>query len=140
MEAEFVNAYVERQREMIHDLVSRNIMLEAQLKVADTKRQALETQHSETAEKLTQTEAELVKRIEGITALEKKLAEVPAKDSQLKELTNKLNAVSTQVGVLNAELGSIRTKYNNVVVERDDLAKRLDDITKKATTLVEHLP
>lgn len=39
MEAELVNAFVEKQRDVINDLMARNIMLEARLAVAEKKAQ-----------------------------------------------------------------------------------------------------
>lgn len=89
MEAEFVNMFVQKQKDAIVDALMKNIMLETRIAIAETKLQSLseiETQY-QTAQKtaddynnrLTQLQQQLKEQQQQIMTLKKTIADLSLK-------------------------------------------------------------
>ena len=89
MEAEFVNMFVQKQKDALVDTLMKNIMLETRLAIAETKLQSLsevETQY-QTAQKtaddynnrLTQLQQQLKEQQQQIMTLKKTIADLTLK-------------------------------------------------------------
>ena len=125
MEAEFVNIFIEKQRESIVDLTSRNIMLEARVLFAEQKLQKM----VDLAQEL-QANQEHVKQLLDINKLieeEKRIlaaSEIRLKNELVEkdaELTTKNKQSSDQLAEKAKEVDHLRNKVNECKVDADQL-------------------
>lgn len=125
MEAEFVNIFIEKQREVLVDLTSRNIMLEARVLFAEQKLQKM----VDLAQEL-QANQEHVKQLLDINKLieeEKRIlaaSEIRLKNQLVEkdaELTTKNKQSSDQLAEKAKEVDHLRNKVNECKVDADQL-------------------
>jgi predicted RND superfamily exporter protein len=125
MEAEFVNIFIEKQREVLVDLTSRNIMLEARVLFAEQKLQKM----IDLAQEL-QANQEHVKQLLDINKLiEEEKRKLAASEIRLKnqlvekdaELTTKNKQSSDQLAEKAKEVDHLRNKVNECKVDADQL-------------------
>ena len=125
MEAEFVNIFIEKQRESIVDLTSRNIMLEARVLFAEQKLQKM----VDLAQEL-QANQEHVKQLLDINkSIEEEKRILAASEIRLKnelvekdaELTTKNKQSSDQLAEKAKEVDHLRNKVNECKVDADQL-------------------
>lgn len=93
MEAELINAFVEKQRDIINDLMARNIMLEARLAVAEKKSQQVadfQTTINDLQTKLKSLDQQNSVMNQVIEKTQQKESEQKEKIDQLQKLVNKL--------------------------------------------------
>ena len=129
MEAEFVNIFIEKQRESIVDLTSRNIMLEARVLFAEQKLQKM----VDLAQEL-QANQEHVKQLLDINKLieeEKRIlaaSEIRLKNELVEkdaELTTKNKQSSDQLAEKAKEVDHLRNKVNECKVDADQLRSQV---------------
>ena len=125
MEAEFVNIFIEKQREVLVDLTSRNIMLEARVLFAEQKLQKM----VDLAQEL-QANQEHVKQLLDINrSIEEEKRILAASEIRLKnqlvekdaELTTKNKQSSDQLAEKAKEVDHLRNKVNECKVDADQL-------------------
>lgn len=123
MEADFVNVFVQKQKDVMNDLLARVVMLEARTALAESKledssktnlqlegemarmREAYESQTNKLKDALTQIKADEKVKAE-LTALR---AEVEIIVEEKKQLMKQLTEANVQKGVLQAKLASAGT-------------------------------
>ncbi|NBX49730.1 hypothetical protein EBT25_07275 [bacterium] len=125
METEFVNIFIEKQREMINDLVARNIMLEARTGVAELKTQKV----AELEQNVNFLRDELTKKSEEVRQLAEQNKLISTLEEQVKTL-------STQLTQTDADLVEARKQINTLVVERESVKTKLEGVKKRAKTLI----
>jgi hypothetical protein len=93
MDTEFVNAYLQKQKDMINDLMAKVIMTETRASVAENKLALVSDQNSI------------------IESLNKQIVE---KDDNLKKLQSIVNDLSIQKEKLKKELNDIRSSVKQI--------------------------
>lgn len=107
MEAEFVSIFVEKQRESIVDLISRNIMLEARIVFAEQKL----SQMKELTDELEANKAHVNQLIEASKQAEEEKHQLATNESRLRgELVD-----------VNKEVHHLRLKANEYKTDADQL-------------------
>lgn len=132
MEVDLVNVFVEKQRDVINDLMARNIMLEARLTVAE--RHAVKA--TELSEKLSNTEGQVKMLHEqnaamnaSIENLRKQLSSFEAEKTEsdativlLKEQVKKTEELQKLVNKLTLEKESHRAKADRIKKKVQEIA------------------
>lgn len=132
MEVDLVNVFVEKQRDVINDLMARNIMLEARLTVAE--RHAVKA--TELSEKLSNTEGQVKMLHEqnaamnaSIENLRKQLSSFEAEKTEsdativlLKEQVKKTEELQKLVNKLTLEKESHRAKADRLKKKVQEIA------------------
>ena len=93
MDTEFVNAYLQKQKDLINDLMAKVVMSETRASVAESKLALISEQHN------------------GIEDLKAQLVE---KDENNKKLQATINDLSVQKERLKKELNDIRTSVKQI--------------------------
>lgn len=113
MEAEFVNIFVEKQREAIVDLTARNIMLEARLTFA-----------TKTAEQTTQQSEE------SLAYFQKSLEEAQALTVAVKEEARRdISLLQQTVTERDKELAHLKVKVKDQGIEIDTMKATVKQLT-----------
>lgn len=115
MEAELVNAFVEKQRDIINDLMARNIMLEARLVVSEKKaQQAVEYQQ--------------------------KIEELQIKTKTLDQQNNAMNQVIEKFQQKESEqkekIDQLQKLVNKLTLEKEAQRQQAEKLKKKAEELM----
>ena len=127
MEAEFVNVFVEKQREMINDLVSRNVMLDARLafaernsvKMQEYEQAILELQSTQTVlqeqnQKLLQETTVIQQRDNEIAQLRATMAE---RDVDIEQLRSSVKQLTLDSEIQAAKENRIKSKAKQLIEE-----------------------
>lgn len=122
MDVELVNTYVEKQRDLIHDLMSKNVMLESRLSISEK----YAAKAAEATEKLREKEEVVKKLNDQIVTLnvdnEKLKKELNAAELNLRE---QLQLVSDQ-----------RSTINKLTLEKESQRNKAEKLKKKAQEMV----
>lgn len=120
MEAEFVNIFVEKQRETIVDLVSRNIMLEARVAFA-----------SKTAEQVANQTQEAVAQIQ--VSLEEAQAQVIATKG---ESERDIGLLKQTIAEKDKEINHLKTKVRDQITEADQLRANIKQLSLEQEVMI----
>ena len=120
MEAEFVNIFVEKQRETIVDLVSRNIMLEARVSFA-----------SKTAEQVAHQTQEAVAQIQ--VSLEEAQAQVIATKG---ESERDIGLLKQTIAEKDKEINHLKTKVRDQITEADQLRANIKQLSLEQEVMI----
>lgn len=126
MEAEFVNMFVEKQKDMINDLLARNIMLETRLALAE--KAGAKVKEFEQNLAYMQLQSEHQKTL--ISKLESDLTALPEQVKQINDLTTKVREQET-------DITQLRATINQMTVEKETQRARAENLKKKAKALAE---
>lgn len=148
MDADFVNVFVEKQRESLNDLFSRNIMLDARVTFAESKIQQMLTIEQQAAE----TQVAHVALLNDLQLKhDKQLAELRSTISSQAELVKKYQAdlataaseketfdhAQIKIKEQNTEIEQLRKSVNLMAQEKEIQRSRADNLKKKAKQLIE---
>lgn len=127
MEVDLVNVFVEKQRDVINDLMARNIMLEARLTVAE--RQALKT--GELNEKLSGTEGQMKILHEQNAAMngpiENLKKQIVVMNAEKAESEKTIATLSEQV----KKMEELQSLVNKLTLEKESHRAKADRLKKK---------
>lgn len=124
MEAEFVNIFVEKQRETIIDLVSRNIMLESRMVFAEKTVEQAKQQAQEAA---------VLMQVD----IDEALKTTAAKEAVIAEKDKELNHLKVKVKDLTTEAEQLRVKVKQMTLEQEVLIAKTNRLKNKAKQLTE---
>jgi len=110
MEVELINAFVEKQRELINDTIAKNIMLEAKLIVAD-------------------------KKLHQVAELEKALYDCELKSSSLEEQNKAMNQLIEKQKKDIVELQLKEREFQQTVRVNLDQKEKIDQLQKQINKL-----
>lgn len=110
MEVELINAFVEKQRELINDTIAKNIMLEAKLIVAD-------------------------KKLQQVAELEKALYDCELKSSSLEEQNKAMNQLIEKQKKDIVELQLKERELQQTVRVNLDQKEKIDQLQKQINKL-----
>lgn len=148
MDADFVNVFVEKQRETITDLFSRNIMLDARVTFAEQKIQQMlniEQQSVDQREQYEKTLAEAQANHDRVTLeyrsaahkqneeIQRLQAEVTVTASQSNEINNLQAKIKEQI----TDIEQLRKAVNQMSLERETHRAKAENLKKKAKQLIE---
>lgn len=127
MEVDLVNVFVEKQRDVINDLMSRNIMIEARLTVAE--RHAVKA--TELSEKLSNTEGQ-------VKILHEQNAAMNASIENLKKQLSSLEAEKTEnektIALLKEQVSKkeeLQILVNKLTLEKESARVKAERLKKK---------
>lgn len=126
MEADFVNIFVEKQRESIVDLTSRNIMLDARITYAEQKVKLVQ-EYEQVIIDLQNKNEELTQSVARVVDLQNSC------DAKEKEL----NHLKTKVGELQADIDQLRKTVKQMTTENEIQAAKAVRLKNKAKQLAE---
>lgn len=126
MEADFVNIFVEKQRESIVDLTSRNIMLDARITYAEQKVKVLQ-EYEQVIMDLQNKNEELTRNAAQVNVLQN---ESIAKDKELIHL-------KTKIGDMQVDIDQLRKTVKQMTMENEVQAAKALRIKNKAKQLIE---
>lgn len=128
MEAELVNAFVEKQRDVINDLMARNVLSEARLAVAEKQLQKMNELSQRLSEE--QTKVELLSQQnnamnEVIERSKQDLDFEKARNENLQDVVNKSAATITE----------LQQTVNHLTLEKEAQRVKAEKIKKRAQEL-----
>jgi hypothetical protein len=126
MEADFVNIFVEKQRESIIDLTSRNIMLEARITYAEQKVKVVQ-EYEQSLVDLQNKNEELTRNAALFAGLQENCT---SKDKELKHL-------KVKVGEMQADIDQLRSTIKQMTMENEVQAAKALRLKNKAKQLAE---
>jgi hypothetical protein len=126
MEADFVNIFIEKQRESINDLTSRNIMLDARIVYAEQKVKVAQ-EYEQVIIDLQNKNEELTRNVVQFDELQK---DCTSKDKELKHLKAK-------VGEMQADIDQLRGTIKQMTMENEVQAAKALRLKNKAKQLIE---
>jgi hypothetical protein len=126
MEADFVNIFIEKQRESINDLTSRNIMLDARIVYAEQKVKVAQ-EYEQVIIDLQNRNEEQTRNVALLDGVQKDCA---AKDKELKHLKSK-------VGEMQADIDQLRATIKQMTMENEVQAAKALRLKNKAKQLIE---
>ena len=127
MEAEFVNVFVEKQRDVINDLMARNIMLEARIVIAE--RGAL--QAGDLATKLAAAEGQVKSLHEQNSVMNQAIANQKPHLDSIPSLLQKIDELEKAVAGREKELKQIQVQVNTLTLEKENQRAKAEKIKKK---------
>lgn len=148
MDADFVNVFVEKQRESLNDLFSRNIMLDARVTFAESKIQQMLSIEQQAADAQV-THVALLNDMQ--LKHDKQLAELRSTISEQAELMKRYQIelaaaasgketfehAQTTIKEQVTEIEQLRKSVNLMAHEKEVQRARADNIKKKAKQLIE---
>lgn len=144
MEAEFVNIFVEKQREAIVDLTSRNIMLEARIFFAEQKLQKMNdlSQELQANQEHVNQLLDINKVIEEekriLAAAEVRLKnELVEKDVQLAEKVKEIEHLRNKVNECKTDADQLRGEVKTLKLEKEVNEAKAIRLKNKAKQLAE---
>jgi predicted RNase H-like nuclease (RuvC/YqgF family) len=126
MEADFVNIFVEKQRESIIDLTSRNIMLEARITYAEQKNKVVQ-EYEQTIVNLQNKNEELIRNLAQFDGLQESCT---AKDKELFHL-------KTKMGEMEVDIDQLRKTVKQMTMENEVQVAKALRLKNKAKQLAE---
>lgn len=115
MEAELINAFVEKQRDIINDLMARNIMLEARLAVAE-------------------------KKVQQVVELQNVITELNTKNESLDKQNHVMNQVieksQQKENDQKEKIENLQKLVNKLTLEKEAQRQQAEKLKKKAEELV----
>ena len=126
MEADFVNIFIEKQRESINDLTSRNIMLDARIVYAEQKVKVAQ-EYEQVIIDLQNKNEELTRNAAQVDFLQR---ESKAKDKELIHLKAK-------VSEMQADIDQLRGTIKQMTMENEVQAAKALRLKNKAKQLIE---
>jgi uncharacterized coiled-coil protein SlyX len=114
MEAEFVNMFVEKQKDMINDLLARNVMLDTRLALAE--KAGAKIKEYEQNLSYMQLQSEHQKTL--IAKLEGDLATLPDQLKQIEELSTRVREQETNINQLRAHVNQLTIENVKLKDER----------------------
>ncbi len=148
MDADFVNVFVEKQRETITDLFSRNIMLDARVTFAEQKIQQLLNIEQQSVDQREQYEKTLAEAqaghdrvvLEYKSAAHKLNGEIGRLQAEVNAAAgqvNEINSLQTKVKDQTADIEQLRKAVNQMSLERETHRAKAENLKKKAKQLME---
>ncbi len=111
MDGEFVNLFLQKQKEALSETMSRCLMVEAKLSINETKLQQLVETHKQICEEYERTRAALAAETEARntlvlehTELQARVSELGVADEDNKRLQKLINGLNVQVELLKVKL------------------------------------
>lgn len=131
MEVELINAFVEKQRELINDTIAKNIMLEAKLIVADKKLQQVaelekalydsELKSSSLEEQNKAMNQLIDKQKKDIVMLQQKEKELQQTEKVSSEQREKIDLLQKQINKLTLEKEAQRQKAEKMKKKAEEI-------------------
>lgn len=132
MEVELVNVFVEKQRDVVNDLMARNIMLEARLTIAE--RHAVKA--TELSEKLSNTEGQVKRLHEQNAAMNASIENLKKQIGLLEvgkaENEETISSLSKQV----KKMDELQAHVNKLTLEKESHRAKADRLKKKVQEIV----
>ena len=111
MDSEFVNLFLQKQKEALSETMSRCLMVESRLSINETKLQQLVETHKQICEEYERTRSALTAETEARntlvlehTELQARVSELNAADEDNKRLQKLINGLNVQVELLKVKL------------------------------------
>ena len=111
MDSEFVNLFLQKQKEALSETMSRCLMVESKLSINETKLQQLVETHKQICEEYERTRAALAAETEARntlvlehTELQARVSELGVADEDNKRLQKLINGLNVQVELLKVKL------------------------------------
>lgn len=127
MEAEFVNVFLEKQRDTINDLMSRIIMLEARLVIAE--RSA--TQAGEVLKKLNDAEGRVKILHEQNAAMNEVINKQKPQVEEISSLLHKIDELKSVISNRDEQLKHLQSSVNALTLEKESQRVKADRLKKK---------
>lgn len=123
MDADFANVFVQKQKEIMNDLLARVVMLEASKSLAESKLGDLSQTNSQLADELARMRDALTEQMNKVRELESDLAdsikkvlavkaELAAKEDELTIAADDKKTLMKQLTEANVQKGILQTKLN----------------------------
>lgn len=132
MEVELINAFVEKQRELINDTIAKNIMLEAKLIVADKKLQQvaeLEKALYDCELKSSSLEEQNKAMNQLIEKQKKDIVELQLKEKELQQ-TIRVNLDQKE------KIDQLQKQINKLTLEKETQRQKAEKMKKKAEEMM----
>ena len=126
METDFVNVFIQKQKDIMNDLLARVVMLEAQSSLAESKfKDANETNQ--------QLQSELVRSREALNEQINKTKEVQAQLDLTQNMKNEIVALQEQVDLAADEKKALLKQLTDSNVQKGILQTRLNSYEAQST-------
>ena len=135
MEAEFVNIFVEKQREAIVDLTSRNIMFEARIAFAAKTAEQAAQQAEETLNYLQRSLSEAQAHV--IAVQEESARDILLLQGSITEKDKELNHLKSKVKDQTAEIDTLKATAKQLTLEQEIQLAKATRLKNKAKQLAE---
>jgi len=126
MEAEFVNVFVEKQREMINDLVSRNVMLDARLSFAEQK-----------SVKMQEYEQAILELQSTQTVLQEQNQKLLQETTVIQQRDNEIAQLRATMAERDVDIEQLRSSVKQLTLDSEIQAAKANRIKSKAKQLIE---
>ena len=126
MEAEFVNVFVEKQREMINDLVSRNVMLDARLSFAEQK-----------SVKMQEYEQAILELQSTQTVLQEQNQKLLQETTVIQQRDNEIAHLRATMAERDVDIEQLRCSVKQLTLDSEIQAAKANRIKSKAKQLIE---
>lgn len=126
MEAEFVNVFVEKQREMINDLVSRNVMLDARLSFAEQKSVKMQ-EYEQAILELQSTQA----------VLQEENQKLLQETTVIQQRDNEIAQLRALMAERDVDIDQLRQSVKQLTLESDIQIAKANRLKNKAKQLIE---
>ena len=126
MEAEFVNVFVEKQREMINDLVSRNVMLDARLSFAEQK-----------SVKMQEYEQAILELQSTQTVLQEQNQKLLQETTVIQQRDNEIAHLRATMAERDVDIEQLRSSVKQLTLDSEIQAAKANRIKSKAKQLIE---
>lgn len=117
MEAEFINVFIEKQREVIHDLMTKNVMAEARIAFAEQKLSQVQSIIDE-LEANKEHAQQLMQQVDELNNTNKNLTQdILQKNVEIEQLSGEVKKLNIEKEVYEAKAVRLKNKAKQIAEE-----------------------